>query len=460
MRRETTPMMRNALVILSAAALLLLGAGPKACAGSSAEGEEPSSGGPLTLATCLKTALHKSPGARSAEAAAAAAEQSAEAARAGYYPWLDFSAGASRWQRRIFLPNGIGLPGMKLPATVGPLDDYAVSLEAGYTIFDFGRRKALLGAARAGRNAAAARRQQTRQDIALEVIQAFYGLESAQQMRDVAQESLQRAQDHVRIAGQRKQAGAVPLIDLLRARTEASSAQLDLVRAEADVRLARGRLATSMGLSAETALSVEPAPNPVEPPDGKQLSAALDRAAASRPSVLAAEANVEAAQRGVSRARSTFGPTAVASASYGWEDTTWLPSDRVWSVGVGVAVPIFAGFSRVHELARARLELERAQADRDQAALAAREQAWDAFSSVRQAYEALQATEALVASARESHRLARERYQVGAGTLTDMLDAQTALAKAEATRVSDRAAYTVAVARYRWSIGEILPPER
>ena len=42
----------------------------------------------------------------------------------------------------------------------------------------------------------------------------------------------------------------------------------------------------------------------------------------------------------------------------------------------------------------------------------------------------------------------------------DTADAKVALAQAEATRVSDQAAYAIAEARYRWSIGEILPPGR
>jgi outer membrane protein len=452
MRKGTTRIMKNTLVILGAAGLVLGLASGAGAAGPGGRSQ------PLTLADCLKRALEKSPSARAAESAAAGAGESAAAARAAYFPRLGFSGGVSRWQRRIFLPEGIGVPGMKLPTTVGPLDDYAVSVEAGYTLFDSGQRKALAGAARAGQSAAESRREQTRQDVALEVIQAFYGLGSAQQMLGVARENLQRASDHVRIAGDRKQAGAVPLVDVLRARVEAATAQRDLTRAEADVRLARGRLATSMGLSAETALSIEPAPQAAELPDEKALPAALARSAVNRPSVLAAEAAVEAARRGVSRARSAFGPKAVASASYGWEDETWLPSDRVWSVGVGVTLPIFTGFSRVHELARARLALEQARAERDAATLSAREETWNAFSAVGQAYEALQATEALVASARESHRLARERYQVGAGTLTDMLDAETALTKAQATRVSDQAAYAIAEARYRWSTGDLLPP--
>jgi outer membrane protein len=439
---------RKARAIPGIAALLLVAALPARAAE------------PLSLSDCIATALAKNPAGRSADSAAAGARESAAAARAVYYPSLGLAAGISRWQRRIFLPEGLGIPGVTIPTIVGPLDDFALSLHAEYTLFDAGRRKSSLGAARAGAGAAAARRGQTRQDIALEVTQAFYGLASAQQMRDVARESLARARDHLRIARDRKEAGAAPLVDVLRTEVEVSNAQLDLVASEGKARVARGRLATAMGLPAETDLSISADFERAGPPDPGALSSALERAAGARPSVVAAEKSAEAAGREVARARSAFGPNVRAFASYGWEDETWLPSDKTWSVGFGVSLPIFTGFSRVHDLARARLELEKARAEREAAALSAREEAWSAYSGVEEAYEALRATEALVASAGESHRLARERYEVGAGTLTDMLDAQASLSQAQARRVSAQASYETARSRYLWASGEILPAQK
>jgi outer membrane protein len=435
-------MMRNRiLVMLGASALPAQG--------------PPDLAGPLTLADCLAEALDRSPAAASAEAAAAEAGETADSTRAAYYPNLEMDGGASRWQRHIFLPEHIGFPGTKIPSTVGPVDDYALSFVARYTLFDSGARKALLGAARSAADASVSRRDQARQDVALSVTRAFFDLESARGLRDVARESLARAKDHERIAEERKKAGAVPLVDVLRARVEVSNAELDGVRADGNLRVARGRLATAMGLPADTELSIVAEAGVAEAPDVKSVHADLNRAAQRRPSVLAAAAEVEAARRGVAQARSAFGPKLTASASYGWEDDSWLPSDRTWSVGVGVSLPIFTGFSRTHDLARSRQELARARADLDAARLAAREETWKAFSETEEAYEALQATDALVASAMESHRLAGERYRVGAGTLTDVLDAQTAFAQAEARRVSARAAYGVAKARYLWSLGDL-----
>ena len=57
------------------------------------------------------------------------------------------------------------------------------------------------------------------------------------------------------------------------------------------------------------------------------------------------------------------------------------------------------------------------------------------FCWVTETYQTLETSRILVQDALESHRLSRERYEAGAGTITELLDAQTALARAEATRV-------------------------
>jgi outer membrane protein TolC len=58
-----------------------------------------------------------------------------------------------------------------------------------------------------------------------------------------------------------------------------------------------------------------------------------------------------------------------------------------------------------------------------------------------------------VADAAESMRLAKERYEVGAGTITDLLDSQTALVRAQATHVDSFNDYQSSMTRYVWAQG-------
>jgi outer membrane protein len=412
--------------------------------------------GAMSLSDCLRTALEQNPSSRAADEASLGAGEAAEAAKAPYYPSLGFNAGYSRWQRRLFLPEGLGGPGMVLPTILGPENDWTLSLSAVYTLFDGGERRAQLGMARARMEAARAHGSRIQQDVALSVCESFYGLMTAEQNRDVARENLARAEDHVRLARARKEVGAVPLADVLRAEVQAAEAKLALVRADNALRVAAGRLNTSMGLPPESALAVHSEEAPVTPPD-VDPAGELDRAVETRPEVKSALQGVEASRRSLDSARSAFAPKVSLGAAYGREDTAWVPFDKTWTAGVTLAIPIFTGFSRVHNVAKARADLARSEADLQQVKLTVRQQAWEAYSSCQEAYEAVQAAKSLEDSAKESLRYAKERYEVGAGSITDLLDAQTALAKAEASMVDARWSYRTALARYHWSTGAGLP---
>jgi outer membrane protein TolC len=61
-----------------------------------------------------------------------------------------------------------------------------------------------------------------------------------------------------------------------------------------------------------------------------------------------------------------------------------------------------------------------------------------------------------VGDAQESLRLASERYKAGAGTIADLLDSETALARAEATRVGVQWDYQIARAVLKRSVGDLL----
>lgn len=459
--------MRHPSLITTAAvaSLALLAATLFAIPLAAATPQQPASGsraplappsGPLTLGQCVRFALDQSPATRAAKAALDAARQTTAVAKASFYPSVGLDAGFSRWQRRIFLPSEIEkIPGFS--PVVGPYDDWTASIRASYTVFDGGARKARLGAAKAGETGSEAHSKATRQDVALAVEQAFYGLLAARENHDVAVESLARSKDHVQLAEDRKEVGAVPLADVLRAQVDSANAKLALVQAEGLVRTTRAHLATVMGLPSETVIEISPGKASMEANAPIDMKAALDNAVARRPDVQQARQRVAGARLEVAAARSAFLPRVGAAAAYGREDTRFFPHDNTWQVGVDLSFPIFTGFSRTHQLEKARAELARAEATRDRLTLAVREQGWDAFSKVTEAYEAVQTTEALVTSAKESQRYARERYKVGAGTITDLLDSETALAHAEASRVNAEWEYHSARAKLQWTLGEILP---
>jgi len=409
---------------------------------------------PLSLNDCVHLALEQNPLQRAAILGLAAAKEAVGEAKAPYYPELGLQAGYHRWQTHAFLPGYIRIPPGS-PTVLGPTDDWLAGIRSRYTLFDSGERRAQLDTVLARKGVAEEEKARVTQDIILLVHQGFYGVLAARETRQVAVEILERARDHLRLTRERKAAGAVPLADVLRAQVEMSNAELGLVRAENLIRVSWGNLNTAMGLPVETNLEVEARKGEVISPEKTDLDQAMDEAGRNRPEVRAVVQRIKASQGSVALAKSAFGPKLRAEGSYGWRDSEFRPEDEDWAVGLTIEWPLFTGFFRKHRLDRVKAELSKEEAEAKHLLHKVRQEVWTAHSRFREAFEAIQATIPLVANAEESLRMSKERYEVGAGTVTDLLDAQTALARAQASQVEAEWDYFIAQAQFQRAAGRL-----
>ena len=413
--------------------------------------------GPLTLAACVRIALDENPALQAAREGVASAREGVGIARSPYYPSVSLDGNYRRWETHAFLPSS--LTGMGINPVVGPIDDWSAGLKAGYVLFDSGERAARLRASLSGHGLAEEEEYRIRQDIALAVHLGFFGLLSAEESLQVAQQNLDRSEDHMRLAQEFYDAGAVAQADVIRARVEVANAKLQLVRAKGATGIARGQLNLAMGLPAELRTEIDAGTQLIDTPDSIDLATALDLAVSRRAEVRAATRRMESARSSIDIAKSSFGPDVTANASYGYRDSVFIPEDKDWSVGISVNLPLFQGFKRSHDLARARHDLTTREAEIRSLTLKVREEIWSAHIRFREFYEAVQASEAVVLDARESMRVTRERYEAGVATATDLLDSQTTLARAEYVQMESRWSCFSARAALKRAMGTILEGE-
>ena len=411
----------------------------------------------LTLADCVRLALENNPQNKMAAESVKAAQEAAGAAVAPFYPTVGVDGGGARWQRRIYLPNGIAPPGTTLPDTVGPTDDWNAEVRGRWMLFDSGERRAKLRSANAALGVTQADARRIRQDLALAVHQAYSRFLTDAEMRAVARASLTRAEDHLRLAGDRFAAGDVPEVDVLRTKVEVADARVGLVRAENQVDIGRGNLNTAMGLPVEKQLRIEKETNSPVFPDAVNLTDAFDQAVHNRPALQAGLMRVAASRHAVDRAQSAFGPSVFADGSYGRRDNDFFPEDEEWSARLGFEWPVFAGFLRVRELARTRAELNREEAALERQVQDVRQEVWVYYTRLKESSELIRAADVMVANANESLRSVRERYEAGASPVTDLLDAEAALTRAQAIQVQAHGEYGIARATFQWAVGNLGP---
>ena len=416
---------------------------PSAAGDAPPGSERPAAAGaPLALDAAVRIALAESPLLRAAAEGVTAAAEGIGIAKAAYFPEVTAESRYRRFDSHVFLPAGVPTEASALGAT----DDWSASLKVGYSLYDSGVRRAESEAARAGLAASREDAARVRQDVVLGVHRAYYRVLSAEAERSAAVARVERARDHVRLAQTLKDAGAVPLADVLRARVEMADAELGIVQAEGDVRTSYGELNTAMGLPAALAVTVEGRSVSIPEAGDHDPEEALARALRQRPEIAAARERIAAAGKRTAAIAGSYGPNLRAEAAAGVRDSRFLPEDEDWSVGVALRVPVFSGFSKTHRVKRARSETRVLEAEADALSNRIGQEVWAAASGMRTAAEAVRRAAELRGEAEQSLTFARARYEAGAGTMNDLLDAEANLTRAEAAQVASVLGHRVASA--------------
>jgi len=318
-----------------------------------------------------------------------------------------------------------------------------------------------------------------RNEVVFRVESAFYAALRAKALENVAVENLQNSLDAQYDAEARYKARAVAYIDVLRAQTDVADAQKQVIQTKSATKNALGVLANAMGIDVMQEFDVTdtgavaqppgvqppgsgaaPAPLTELPPRnesgglkaaeqsaqslvyGQEFQGVLDEALRARPEVLEADANIAAAQRGVTVARRSLLPQ--LDIGVGYFDLRTQSGSNVDEpqAFIGLSVPLYDG-----GLARARVQ--EAQATVSSAVTFRRQSADQVTLDVQQAYLALvQARDQVavanqaLAQARAGFDLARVRYTAGVSAhagispLLELSDAQAALVLAEQNQVN------------------------
>lgn len=411
----------------------------------------------LSLEDAISIAIDQNPSKKAAQQGIVIAENDVVATFSAYYPDIDFIGSYTRFRERIFLPvfnipGFVNTPILNNPI-VGPTNDWNIRIEGSYILYDSGERLAKLRASKANSQIAVEETDRITQEIILNVYLAYYNTLSDIDLYNVAIENLKRSEDHLRIVQERYRVGDVPMADLFRMQTEVAESRQTVVRTKSLVRISMGNLNVTMGIPPNTEFELQKTSiSPIDP-NTLSITDSFDNALKYRPEIRSQSYRIDVKSNGIDQARSAFGPKVLATGKVGKRDTDFFPSDTEWAIGVGVTVPLCKGFRDVANLRKAQGEYCQEVEGYKSISLTIRQDVWNAYSHILESIESINTSIAQVKDAKESMRLSKERYAVGSATITDLLDAQTALLQAEATYVNSFNNYLSSMATYIWAQG-------
>lgn len=395
---------------------------------------------PLTVRDAIRFALCGNPRSRGAWAEVRRSAADLGTARSEQLPTLDLQASHVDSDESI-------------------VNDASASVLLGWTVLDFGGRSARAEAASSRLAAARADLLDTLNSVAMDAVERFYAVASAEAAVAAAHEDLLARDANVAAARSRRAVGAGTLADELQAETARAEAVVEVHRQEGRVLTARADLSVLLGLPPNISWLVRTDRSALPPLEVNSPEEAVRLAMDSHPDMQSAAASVRASEADASATRARYRPKVTLQAEISQRDGLSVSNQAESAVGLYVTQPLFSGFASGYERRSAEALTDRARADHDARSLAIQANAWNRFQEVGTVRSALAAARALESSATESVRVAEGSYLGGAGTLTDLLYAQSALAAAHQSRIEAEFGLFVAEARLRAAVGAIALPD-
>ena len=402
----------------------------------------------LTLGDVVDLALRNNPETQISWANARAAAAAYGGSKGLYYPTIDAEIGVTHLKSSPTFSNDSVLRPSLTQTNYGP------TLSVSWLIADLGGRAGTIESARQALIAANWTHNATLQNVVLEVESAYFNYMANKGLVVSERSSVKEAETSLQSTLERQRVGLATIADVLQAKTAYSQATLTLETTEGDLQTTRGALAAAMGLPANAPYDIEAAPATNVGPATDSVDALIARAVSSRPDLASAQAQYREAVGNVRAARGNLFPSIQATGAGGRTYVQTLPGGATnYTLTLGLAIPIFSGFTRQYAVKQARAE---ADAALGRAASVKQQVTFQVFSSyyaLQTAAKRVKTADDLLASAQSSEDAALGRYRAGVGLFVDLLTAQSALATARAQQVQARWIWQTALAQLAHDTG-------
>ena len=337
---------------------------------------------------------------------------------------------------------------------------YTTGLSSQFTLFDAGKMFADVRTQQANVVAQQATQINTEYSVALNVKLAYNNILAAKESEGAAQAQLAAAEAQMQTSIAKVNAGAANVSDSLRSVVQVGNAQLAILTAQNTFRTQSAALTRLVGtpyfVTADLADTVD---HPVAPID----SAVIMQLALSGPTIRQFEAQSASALASERSAKAAYLPTVSGSLNYSGSGTRALygfnnnPYPYTRGASLSINYPIFNRFQRENNVAAAQISYENAEAQIKDARLGAQQNVITYIATIRNAEETMRVQQINVRASEEDLRVQQQRYNLGASTLLDVLNSQTALVTARQQLITARLNYRNARANIEAVIGRDLP---
>ena len=339
---------------------------------------------------------------------------------------------------------------------IGP--NKSLSLSGRMEILNFGNFFALSEAG-ANKDAAHLDVLNSEQDLIYSVKVSYFAYLAAVENVAVQEEAVKRSEEQLKLIQSRYDLGSASLSDVLKQKVQFGNDQLALLTASNTVVTAEASLAYTVGLDPNKNYTFSK--DYITHDYNGSVDDAINFGIEHEPGFLATQKNLSASKSGVKSAVADYLPSLSLNASYSkFNGTQAFPtvfeySSNTLRYGFSVSWNIFDGFNRERSVTIAKINRNNAMAQlADTRNLLARE-VKTAYYDIEQQKKSKNIAQANVDASTEDLKITQEKYNLGAATILDILNAQVSLKTAQVSLIRADFDLNLAVARLENAMGKM-----
>ncbi len=424
----------------------------------------------LTLDKSVELALQKNSTVVQARNTVDAAHTAERAAVGGLLPSLSANASFSRQQSWRSQPEGVyfynGIPLQTGGSSFQAINSYSSGLSSRVVLFDGFSSTSNVSRTQADASATEFTLDRTEQNTIYQTNQLFLNVVRTQELLKVSEDNLKQSRRQLERIVESNKVGAVAIADVYRQQVQVGSDELALIQAQSNFEKAKADLVAYLGVdfNDQYAFDFQGIPSDIDTTEFAALNAqysnldnlvggALER----RPDYRASLESLNSAESGVTMARAGHLPTVSASGSFGYSNTELsnLTDNRNLYFSLNFTLPIFSGFSVQNQVEQAEVQRRNAEQQVQQAERQMRVDVRKALLDLDAAEKQIGVTKASVESAQMDRQIAEEKYNLGAGTLLDLLIANANYTTALSNKVNAVTGYLIAKKGVEFAVGTI-----
>ena len=401
--------------------------------------------GEVTLSDCIKLAITHHPTIMSAISNAEIYKSRIGQAWSNYFPTL--SAGVNYSRNDMFMTmSSAFMRNMNQKYNMY----YMPQISANMLLFDFGKTKAFADSAKRTFEASRYDAETSIELVIYNVKVAYYNLVFAEIQKTVYEDTVKDFELQLKQAKAQYEIGRKAKIDVTTAEYNLGNAKVNLIKAKNTLELAAAELANSVGIpELENVVLKDKLNTKKYDVNFKDL---LATAEASRPALLSAKKQMDAAEMNVRSAKRAFTPDISAFGSYN-QGGRQIDADYGYQFGVQLNYTALNLMLLKKQVDEANATYKKAVADYEQQRQNVYLEVKSAYISLLNSHDSLGVSKLALQQAKERQYQAFRRYQVGLGDAIEFKDAENSYLNAQLDYYSNLLNYNINAAELERVIG-------